>query len=176
MTVQDSKWVPKLSDPEVQKYLFDEAGDEALEMAHFLESNPGISGVDLLEHFADRKPSEVRKVLYHLMEAHAAEYEKDTDQKGWETFTWNLQLSEVGLVLRRRWADELQHLRKQIKFEQDHEFYACKHLHRRMMFEDCMDIGFHCPVCDEAMEPLDNSPVVQALQDRIDEIAPTLEA
>ncbi len=176
MTVRGSDWKPKLSDPEVQEYLFEEAGEDALELARYLEENEPISGVDILEHYAERKPSAVRKVLYQLMEAHAAEYEKDTDAKGWETFTWQLDLNEIGIVLRRRWADELQHLRKQVKFELDHEFYACKHLHRRMMFEDAMDIGFHCPVCDEPMEPLNNAAVVQALEDRINEIAPLVEA
>ncbi len=176
VTVREASWEPSLNDPEVQRYLFEEAGEDALELAQYLQDHDGISGVDLLEHYGDRKPSDVRKVLYRLMEAHAAEYEKDTDQKGWETFTWHLDLAEVGIVLRRRWEDELLHLRKQLKFEEDHEFYACRHLHRRMVFEDGMDIGFHCPVCDEPMEPLDNSPVVEALQERIDELAPTLEA
>ncbi len=171
MTVRGEEWEPTLEDPEVQNYLFEECGEEALELAKFLEEHQPISGVDLLEHFEERKPSDVRKVLYRLMEAHAAEYEKDTDSKGWETFTWQLDLPEVGLILRRRWTDELQHLEKQVKFEEDHEFYACPHLHRRMLFEDCMDIGFHCPVCNDPMEPLDNSPVVKALKDRIDELA-----
>lgn len=176
MTVHGEDWKPDLQDPEVQKYLYEEAGEEALEMAMFIEEHQPISGVEILEHYEERKPSDVRKILYRLMEAHAAEYEKDTDSKGWETFTWQLDLPEVALILRRRWADELDHLRKQIGFEKDHEFYACKHLHRRMLFEDSMDLGFQCPVCDEPMEPLDNRPVVKALQERIDELSEVIEA
>jgi transcription initiation factor TFIIE subunit alpha len=170
VVVRSADWKPSLNDPEVQQYLYEEAGEEALDLAHFLEDHEGISGVDLLEHFIDRKPSDIRKILYRLMEAHVAEYEKDTDAKGWETFTWKLDLPEVSRILHRRWTDENKYLHKQLKFEQDHEFYACKSMDRRMVFEDAMDIGFHCPVCNEPMAPIDNASVVKALQERIDEI------
>lgn len=175
MSIRQAAWKPALTDPEVQAYLFDEVGEEGLEMAEFLHEKSPITGVDILEAFEERKPSDVRKVLYRMMEAHAAEYEKDTDQAGWETFTWRLDLPEIGLVLRRRWADELAHLRVQLKFEQDHQFYACKKLHRRIVFEDAMDIEFNCPTCQEPMEPVDNSDVVAQLQERVDEIQPAFE-
>lgn len=176
MTIRGPDWKPQLSDPEVQTYLFDEVGEEALEMAQFLAEHNPISGVDIVEHYEERKPSEVRKVLYRMMEAHAAEYEKETDSSGWETFIWNLDLPEIGLILRRRWKDELAHLRKQIQFEQDHEFYACAKLHRRIIFEDAMDIDFHCPVCEEAMQPVDNSDIIAKMQERVDELAPAFPA
>ncbi|MGB1585433.1 MAG: hypothetical protein ACPHID_00100 [Thermoplasmatota archaeon] len=175
MSVRGPDWKPKLSDPEVQAYLFEEVGEEALEMARYMEENNPISGVDIVEHFEDRKPSDVRKVLYRLMEAHAAEYEKETDSSGWETFIWNLDLPEIGLILRRRWADELASLRKQIQFEQDHEFYACPQLHRRIIFEDAMDIGFQCPVCQEPMAPVDNGDIIAKMQERVDELAPAFQ-
>lgn len=175
MSVRGADWKPQLTDPEVQAYLFDEVGEEALEMAEFLQEHNPISGVDIVEHFEDRKPSDVRKVLYRMMEAHAAEYEKETDASGWETFIWNLDLPEIGLILRRRWADELLHLRKQIQFENDHEFYACPSSHRRIIFEDAMDIDFQCPVCQEPMQPVANEDIVAALQERVDELAPAFE-
>ena len=172
MSIRTKQWKPSLDDPEVQSYLFDEVGEEGLEMATYLAEAAPITGVEILEHFEDRKPSDVRKVLYRMMEAHAAEYEKETDTSGWETFHWKLDLPEIGLILRRRWADGLDHLKVQRKFEEDHQFYACKALHRRIVFEDAMDIDFHCPVCQEPMEPVDNADVIAALQERIDELAP----
>ena len=172
MTVRKETWKPTLSDHEVQSYLFDEVGEEGLEMAEYLRDKAPITGVEILEHFAERKPSDVRKVLYRMMQAHAAEYEKDTDAAGWETFVWRLDLPEIGLILRRRWADELAHLRVQLKFEKDHQFYACSELHRRILFEDAMDIEFQCPTCQQAMQPIENADIVQALQERIDELEP----
>ena len=46
-------------------------------MAKFLQYHPHISGVDVLEAFKERKASEVRKVLYRLMESHVALYENN---------------------------------------------------------------------------------------------------
>lgn len=172
LTVRDADWTPKLEDPEVQAYILEEVGEEGLAMARYLREHPRISGVDILEHHKEQKASSVRKVLYRMMEAHVAEYDKDTDSKGWETFYWDLDLNEIKFILRRRWADELLHLRKQLKFEEDHQFYACGGQHRRITFEDALDMNFHCPSCGEAMDVVRTRDVQKALQVRIAELAP----
>ena len=172
MSIRDDDWKPTLQDPEVRQYILDEVGEEGLTMAQYLQDHPHVSGVDVLEFYKEQKPSAVRKVLYRMMECHAAEYEKDTDSKGWETFYWDLDLNEIKVILRRRWADELGHLRTQIKFEEDHQFYSCKHQHRRILFDDAVDINFLCPVCQEPMDVVRTKEVRMALQKRIDELAP----
>ena len=172
MSIRPDNWVPTLDDPEVRQYILDEVGEEGLTMAKYLQDHPRVSGETILEDHKEQKPSAVRKVLYRMMEAHAAEYDKDTDSKGWETFYWDLDLNEIKVILRRRWADELKHLRGQVKFEEDHQFYACKHQHRRILFDDAVDMNFSCPVCQEAMDAVRTNEVRAALQKRIDELAP----
>lgn len=172
VAVRDDEWIPSLEDAEVRTYILDEVGPEGMEMAKYLQDHPGVSGVDVLEAFKAQKPSQVRRTLYRLMEAHAAEYEKETDGKGWETFLWHVDLMEIKYILRRRWADEVRNLRRQLKFERDHEFYACKAQHRRMLFEDAVDLQFLCPVCHEAMQPVRTLDVQRALQDRLAELEP----
>jgi transcription initiation factor TFIIE subunit alpha len=172
LVIRDDNWQPKLDDAEVQDYILQEVGEEGLTMAKYLTEHPHVSGVDILESYKEQKPSAVRKVLYRMMEAHVAEYDKDTDSKGWETFYWDLDLNEIKFILRRRWADELLHLRQQVTFEKDHQFYACKHQHRRIVFEDAMDLDFRCPVCQEAMSVVRNSEVLRALEKRIEELEP----
>lgn len=172
MSVRDESWKPSLEDAEVQAYIREEVGEEGLAMAKYLLEHPRVSGVDILEHYKEQKPSAVRKVLYRMMEAHVAEYDKDTDAKGWETFYWDLDLNEVKFILRRRWADELRHLRKQLKFEEDHQFYSCKAQHRRITFEDALDLNFQCPACGEAMDLVRTGDVQKALKSRIQELAP----
>jgi transcription initiation factor TFIIE subunit alpha len=172
VAVRDESWQPRLTDPEVREYIQNEVGEEGLALAQYLQDHPHVSGVDILESFKDQKPSAVRKVLYRMMEAHVAEYDKDTDAKGWETFYWDLDLNEIKYILRRRWADELLHLRQQVRFEKDHQFYACPAQHRRILFEDAMDLDFRCPVCQEAMAQVRTGDVLKALQGRIAELEP----
>jgi transcription initiation factor TFIIE subunit alpha len=172
VVVRDESWAPKLDDAEVQDYIMQEVGEEGLAMAKYLAEHPHVSGVDILESYKEQKASSVRKVLYRMMEAHVAEYDKDTDSKGWETFYWDLDLNEIKYILRRRWADELLHLRQQVQFEKDHQFYACTHQHRRIVFEDAMDLDFRCPVCQEPMSGVRNGETIKALEKRIGEIAP----
>jgi transcription initiation factor TFIIE subunit alpha len=172
VSIRDEEWVPALTDQEVVGYIQEEVGDEGMAMAKFLQEHPHISGVDVLETFKERKASEVRKVLYRLMEAHVAQYEKDTDAKGWETFYWDLDLMEIKHILRRRWADELLHLRQQLRFEEDHQFYSCDEQHRRITFEDAVDLNFNCPVCRKAMNPVRTAEVRKALMARIAELEP----
>lgn len=172
MSVRDESWKPSLDDPEVLSYIQEEVGEEGLGMARYLQAHPRVSGVDILEHYKDQKASAVRKVLYRMMEAHVAEYDKDTDSKGWETFYWDLDLMEIKFILRRRWADELLHLRKQLKFEADHQFYACKGQHRRITFEDALDLNFRCPSCNEPMDVVRTADVQKALRARIQELEP----
>ncbi|HET6398459.1 MAG TPA: hypothetical protein VFH47_02770 [Candidatus Thermoplasmatota archaeon] len=172
MPIRPDDWEPKLEDPEVQQYIIEEVGEEGIEMATYLREAQPAKGEDILEHFKERKASEVRKVLYRMMEAHCAEYEKDTDSKGWETFIWRLDLMEIKYILRRRWADELENLQKQLKFEQDHQFYSCPDMHRRILFEDAFDLQFNCPVCHQMMSPVQTNEVQRALKRRIDELEP----
>jgi transcription initiation factor TFIIE subunit alpha len=172
VAIRNDDWKPTLDEDEVRTYILEEVGEEGLVMAKYLQEHPHVSGVDILESFKEQKPSAVRKTLYRMMEAHVAEYEKDTDSKGWETFWWDLDLNEIKHILRRRWADELVNLRKQLKFEADHQFYACKGQHRRIVFDDALDLDFKCPVCQEPMEAVRTNTVQKALQERIDELAP----
>src|SRR5438874_886611 len=72
VSIRDVDWSPSLTDQEVVGYIQDEVGDEGMAMAKYLLEHPHISGVDILETFKERKASEVRKVLYRLMEAHVA--------------------------------------------------------------------------------------------------------
>ena len=176
MNVRGADWKPSLDDPEVRGYIIEEAGEDGLELARYLRDHTHVSCVEVLDAYKDRKASAVRKALYRLMEAHAAEYEKDTDSKGWETFYWDLDLEEIKHILRRRWADELLHIQKQLVFEKDHQFYGCADSHRRILFEDAMDIQFKCPVCHRAMEPMDGAEVRKALMARAKELEPHVSA
>lgn len=176
MKVRDDDWEPRLQDEEVQRYILDEVGPEGAEMARYLQQHPGVSGVDIVEAQKEKKASDVRKVLYKMMEAHCAEYEKDTDSKGWETFLWHLDLNEIKYILRRRWADELLHLRKQIKFYDDHQFFACPTRPQPIEFEEAMEMNFICPHCQKPLVGKNIEGLKADLKTRVEELAPHFQA
>lgn len=163
-------WIPTFEDPEIQTYIFDIGGEEALDLFSFIHANEPVSGEDIMAHYEDVKPSSVRKLLYAMMQEHALEYHKDTDAKGWETFTWATDLPEIRLIHMRKWQAEATDLGKQLKFEKDHEFYACADLHDRVIFEDAMDVEFLCPSCEQAMSPVDNSKEIAEIRSRLDDL------
>ncbi len=154
-------------------YIEEEVGEGGMAMAKYLEASEPIGSVEILEEHDDVKPAEVRKVLYRLMDAHVAEYEKDTDAKGWETFTWHMTLDNVKHVLMTRWAERRLELEKAIKFEHGHEFYACPEGHARQPFEDAIENGFHCPQCNAAMQPHDNAEIIAAMEAELESLVPT---
>lgn len=173
--IRGPDWQPSLDDPEIQEYLLEAAGEEGMEVFQYILDNEPVTGEEIQERFEDQKPSAIRKLLYALMQEHALEYHKDTDSKGWETFTWQTDLPELRLIHIRRWRNEALDLQKRIKLEEDHEWYACKDGHARVMFEDAMDNDFHCPECEAPMDVVDNSDDVATLRKRLDELAPALE-
>lgn len=173
--IRGPDWQPSLDDPEIQEYLRQAAGDDGIDLFQYIMDNEPLTGEEIQEHFEDRKPSEIRKLLYALMQEHALEYHKDTDSKGWETFTWATDLPELRLIHLRRWREEAASLQKQIKLEEDHEWYACKDGHVRVMFEDAMDHDFHCPECEAPMQVQDSEDQLAALRKRLDELAPALQ-
>ncbi len=173
--IRGPEWKPTVDDPEILDYLRSAAGDEGIDLFKYILENEPVTGEEIQEAYADQKPSAIRKLLYALMQEHALEYHKDTDSKGWETFTWQTDLPELRLIHMRRWQGEAAQLQKRIQLEQDHEWYACSHDHARVMFEDAMDQEFHCPECGSPMDAIDNSDHVALLQERLDELAPALQ-
>jgi transcription initiation factor TFIIE subunit alpha len=172
--IRSPDWQPTVDDPEIQEYLREAAGEEGIKLFQFILDNEPVTGEEIQEAHADEKPSDVRKLLYAMMQRHALEYHKDTDSKGWETFTWQTDLPELRLIHLRSWQSEATTLQARIQIEKDHAWYACGHDHARIMFEDAMDQEFKCPECGAPMDSIDNSDHVELLKERLSELAPAL--
>lgn len=162
-------WTPQLSDPVIKAYVMEAAGELGADLAELILENQPILGVDITE-LVDEKASTVRKALYKLEGARIAEYEKDTDKSGWETFTWRLTLNEVKYLINSERKEALAHLRKRLDFEANTEWYACEDDHPRVDFEAGIECGFHCPVCENPMMNVDNSDNVENLIRQIREL------
>ncbi len=172
--IRGPDWQPTLDDPEIQEYLLQAAGDDGLDVFKYILENEPVTGEEIQEAFEDRKPSAVRKSLYALMQEHALEYHKDTDSKGWETFTWATDLPEIKLIHLRRWREEAKDITKMIRILEDHEYYVCPKGHQDIMFEDALDLEFKCPECDQPMSPIDETDRINELKERLDALTPAI--
>lgn len=159
-------WVPTLEDPVIREYIYEATGEQGMVLAEIIRDNQPILGVDIVEMVED-KPSNVRRVLYRLEEARVAEYEKDTDRSGWETFTWRMTLNEVKYLINQQRKEQLDHLRNRLNFEEITAFYQCPEDHPRVDFDTAIELDFKCPVCDIPMENIDNSDEIARLQETI---------
>jgi transcription initiation factor TFIIE subunit alpha len=162
-------WVPALNDPAIRDYIIEHAGELGLVVAGLIREHQPILGVDLVE-LVDEKASTVRKAMYRLEEARVAEYEKDTDKSGWETFTWRLTLNEVKYLINHQRKERLAHLKERLDFAAQTEFYQCPNEHPRVDFESAMEIDFKCPHCDTMMANVDNSDHIERLVREIHEL------
>jgi transcription factor E len=163
-------WVPTLDDPVVQEYIRDRVGPEGLEVARLIEDKQPVLGVDLLDLLSDQKPSTVRKVLYRLEDARVAEYQKDTDKTGWETFVWRLTLNEVKYVINRERHKLILDMEHELELERENSFYQCTDKHDRIIFADAMALEFKCPECADALNFVDSERRIQMLEHAVHDL------
>jgi transcription initiation factor TFIIE subunit alpha len=162
-------WVPTLEDQVIRGYITEHAGEIGLQLAELIRDNQPVLGVDIVELLPE-KPTVVRRAMYKLEEARIAEYEKDTDRTGWETFTWHLTLNEVKYRINQMRQDRLRYLEERLDFEANTEWYACAQEHPRVDFETAMDNQFRCPVCAQPTMNVDNSDQIERLVREIHEL------
>lgn len=113
--------------------------------------------------------NEIRKVLFKLHNHSIVQCTRERDQNsGWFTFRWNLQPDQVeGFILSQK-NRILNILNKRVKYEKSHDFYYCNTPQcRRVTFEDAMELVFRCPICEEPLQPFDNSKIIQVLEEKI---------
>lgn len=156
-------WTPTLDDPLVQEYIRERVGEDGLQVAQLIAKKEPIQGVEILETIKD-KPSNVRKILYRLEDARVAEYQKDTDKTGWETFIWRLTLNEVKHQINKERQRLLRDLRGQLQLERENSFYICRDGHQRTIFEEAVGLQFKCPECGAPMNFIDNRDRIRELE------------
>ena len=162
-TTKLSEWNPTLKDTIIQEYIRERVGEEGIAVAQLIEKKQPVQGVEILETVQD-KPSNVRKVLYKLEDARVAEYQKDTDKTGWETFLWRLTLHEVKHQINKERKKMLVQLEESVQVERENSFYSCPDAHARTIFEDAMKAEFKCPDCSKAMNFIDNKERIRELE------------
>lgn len=170
VTLQTSGWEPTLDDPVVQEYIRDRVGPEGMKVARLIEQHEPVLGVDLLDMLSEEKASAVRKILYKLEDARVAEYQKDTDKTGWETFVWRMTLNEVKYQINRERNKLKMDLQHELELEKENSFYRCQNQHDRIIFADAMALEFRCPECGESLDYVDNEERIQKLEQAVQDL------
>ena len=163
-----------LSDDVVQAYLAEVVGAEGMPVA----MNPveeEIVDEDLAEEL-DLDPKIVRRTLFILYENDLASYRRDRDEEsGWYTYLWSFEYDNIPGKLN----DEMRKLRSalddRIEYERQNEFYICDIDGIRFEFEEAMDLSFNCPECGSPLEPMENDELVEAMEERHEELDKELE-
>jgi transcription initiation factor TFIIE subunit alpha len=163
-----------LSDDVVQAYLAEVVGAEGMPVA----MNPveeEIVDEDLAEDL-DLDPKIVRRTLFILYENDLASYRRDRDEEsGWYTYLWSFEYDNIPGKLN----DEMRKLRdgldERIEYERKNEFYICDIDGIRFEFEEAMDLSFNCPECGSPLEPMENDELVEAMEERHEELEDELE-
>ena len=94
--------------------------------------------------------------------------DKDT---GWFIFRWRLQLDQVEGFINNQKKRILRILKSRLEYEEKNEFYYCNMPNcSRVTFDEAVEFIFRCPVCGEAPQHFDNSAIVKALADKIEQL------
>ncbi len=155
-----------LDDKEAMQFLLDTIGEEGLDV---VRSVVGREATD--EEMAEEtglKLNVVRKILYKLYDHRLASYIRTKDKEiGWYIYTWKLDLSRTGDILKERKRRMLEKLTQRLEYEASHVFFSCKKDESKVPFDIASENNFKCPQCEEIMDYADNQNVVIYLEQEI---------
>jgi transcription initiation factor TFIIE subunit alpha len=162
-----------LEDPVVQTYLHELVGPRGMPVAA-APPDGEVTDEELAEDL-DLELNDVRRALFILYENDLATYRRLRDEdSGWLTYLWTFEYDSIPDNLHEEMHRLLGALRERREYEQTHEFFLCEVDSIRFEFEEAMEFGFECPQCGSDLESLDNDHLIEAMDERIDELSEEL--
>ncbi|AHG03579.1 transcription factor [Halobacterium sp. DL1] len=158
-----------LDEPVVQKYLHELVGPKGMPVA---AAPPDGEVTD--EELAERlglELNDVRRALFILYEYDLATYRRVRDEdSGWLTYLWTFEYENIPENLREEMDRLLGALAERREYELQNEFYLCEVCSIRFEFGEAMDLGFECPECGSPVEAMENTHLVDAMDERIENL------
>ncbi|MFC7045438.1 transcription factor [Halobacteriaceae archaeon GCM10025711] len=158
-----------LEDPVVQKYLHELVGPTGMAVA---ASPPDgeVTDEELAERL-DLELNDVRRALFILYENDLATYRRVRDEdSGWLTYLWTFEYDNIPENLEEEMYRLLEALEERYDYEVAHEFYLCDVCSIRFEFGEAMDLGFECPECGSPLSAMENDDLVEAMDERIEDL------
>lgn len=146
-------------------------GEEGTEIVKLLSNVEEITVEELAEK-TGIQINEIRKLLYKFYNHSLVTSRRFRDKEtGWFIFQWSLQPKLVEAFVQGMKYKILKKLEERLEHEIQHEFYHCgSPTCPRITFEDAMETVFHCPVCDDSLNHIDNSGIIHFLRLKIEEL------
>jgi transcription initiation factor TFIIE subunit alpha len=156
-----------LEDPVIQKYLHELVGPKGMPVAA-APPDGEVTDEELAEELG-LELNDVRRALFILYENDLASYRRLRDEdSGWLTYLWTFQYDAIPEQLEEEMERLLGALEERRAYERDNEFYLCETCGIRFEFGEAMDLGFECPECGNQVEAMENTRLVEAMEERID--------
>ena len=146
-------------------------GEDAVKVVTALEKLGEVTDDQLLP-MTEMKLNDIRKVLFklhgHSIVQCSSSRDKDT---GWFIFRWVLQPDQVEGFINNQKKRILKILKSRLEYEEKNDFYYCDTPEcRRITFDDAVELIFRCPTCSKAVQHYDNSTMVKALANKIEQL------
>lgn len=164
-----------LKDPVIQKYLHELVGPKGMPVAA-APAEGEVTDEELAEELG-LELNDVRRALFILYENDLATYRRVRDEdSGWLTYLWTFEYDNIPQNLAEEMERLMQALDRREEYERENEFYLCEVCSLRFEFGEAMDFGFECPECGSPLEAMENDRLLDAMQDRLNELEDELNA
>ena len=151
-------------------------GEDGVKIIEILHDKDNIT-VEELAEITEIQINDVRKLLYRFYNHSLVTNRRFRDKEtGWFIFQWSLQPELVEAYVHSIKQKILRKLETRLAYENTHEFYHCGNPGcPNTTFEEAMETVFHCPNCNEPLHRVDNLPVIEFLEKKIEEIKEEME-
>jgi transcription initiation factor TFIIE subunit alpha len=145
--------------------------EEAIQIIYTLRDTDEITDDQIAGKTGIRLNS-VRKILYKLYDHSLVSLRRSRDENtGWFIFHWKLQPDQLEGFITNQKKHVLKKLEARLSYEQNHEFYYCGSPGcKRIPFEEAVELIFQCPTCNKPMMHFDNTDVIEALSQKVNQL------
>ncbi|PSQ54023.1 transcription factor [Halobacteriales archaeon SW_8_65_20] len=158
-----------LENPVIQKYLHELVGPTGMPVAAAPPEGE-VTDEELAEEL-NLELNAVRRALFILYENDLASYRRLRDEdSGWLTYLWTFEYENIPEQLETEMHRLLDALVERREYELENQFYLCEEDSIRFEFGEAMEYGFECPNCGGQLVDMSNARLVDAMDERIDEL------
>jgi transcription initiation factor TFIIE subunit alpha len=145
--------------------------EEAIQIIYTLRDTDEITD-DQIANKTGIRLNSVRKILYKLYDHSLVSLRRSRDENtGWFIFHWKLQPDQLEGFITNQKKHVLEKLEARLRYEQNHEFYYCGSPGcKRLPFEEAVEVIFQCPTCNKPMMHFDNTDVIEALSQKVNQL------